>query len=97
MIAGSGCHSPAISDLPPEYHFKNQAQIYTHIVGWQEPVREGAAAARKALDESRLGLEGSSSPIERRAQVQLMINQADGILDAVEKDGSWGVHAPKPH
>ena len=36
----------------------------------------------------------TSATVQARAQAQLMINQAQEIIDAVAKDGSSGVHAP---
>jgi hypothetical protein len=33
-------------------------------------------------------------PKSSLAQAQVMVNQAQDILDTVSKDGFWGVHAP---
>jgi hypothetical protein len=31
----------------------------------------------------------------QKAEIQVMANQAQEIVNAIQKDGSWGVHAPK--
>jgi hypothetical protein len=94
LIQAGGCHSPAVSELPPEYQFKTQKQVYDRVYSWQNPVKEGMAAARKELDGARKALAKSTVPVISKAQAQLMINQAQEIIDAIQKDGSSGVHAP---
>ncbi len=94
MVQAGGCHSPALSQLPDEYKFKTQQQIYERVVAWQKPVKEGVAETKKLLTDARKALASAKTPVTTRAQAQLMINQAQEIIDAIEKDGSSGVHAP---
>ena len=90
-----GCHSPAQSSQPKELQFTNQRMIYDKVMIWQNPVKTGLAEV-----ESRpQGPEPACSPRAtlgkaQKAQVQLMVNQAQDIVKSVKKDGSWGVHAP---
>jgi hypothetical protein len=94
LVGGSGCHSPVVSQLPVDLHFKNQAQVYERIRGWQAPVKTGLGDARQALGAARTALSASQVPVATRAQAQLLINQAETLIEAVEADGSSGVHAP---
>ena len=94
VIEGGGCHSGVQSSQPKDLQFTNQRMIYDKIMTWETPVKEGLEAVKAALagmnDQiSKSGL----SPLEK-AQVQVMANQAQDIVTAIEKDGSWGVHAP---
>ena len=50
-------------------------------------VKATLARLAPALEKSRL-------PLAAKAQAQLMANQAADIVTSVEKDHSWGVHAP---
>jgi hypothetical protein len=90
-----GCHSPAQSSLPKEFQFTTQTMIYDKVVGWQNPVKQGMAGVSASLDKLRQAIIKSRGPVAGKAQAQLMANQAQDILDAVRKDGSWGVHAPE--
>jgi len=89
-----GCHSPAMSQLPKEYQFTTQKMIYDKVVGWQGPVKTGVAEVNAALDKLRPAFAKSHAAVSAKAQAQLMANQAQDIISAVQKDGSWGVHAP---
>jgi hypothetical protein len=95
LIQNGGCHSPVLSQLPADYQFKDQKQIYEHVMNWQRPVTSGMDAANKSLKEARVVLGKSKAAVSTKAQAQLMINQAQDIVDAIGKDGSKGVHAPK--
>jgi hypothetical protein len=89
-----GCHSPTLSQLPDELHFKNQKQIYDKVMSWEQPVKTGLAAVQAAIGKAQPALAKSKAPQAKRAQAQLMLNQAVEIVDAIRKDGSSGVHAP---
>jgi mannose/cellobiose epimerase-like protein (N-acyl-D-glucosamine 2-epimerase family) len=54
----------------------------------------GVADAKASLSDARAALAVSHAAVSGKAQAQVMINQAQGILDAVLADGSSGVHAP---
>ena len=95
MAAAGGCHSPAQSQLPEDLRFTSQKMIYGKVVAWQNPVKTGLKEVKAALAKLAPDLAKSRLPQPRRAQVQAMVNQAQEIVDAVEKDGSWGVHAPQ--
>ena len=94
MVENSGCHSPVVSKLSKSKQFRTQQQIYDRVYSWQQPVKEGMAAATKSLEGARKALADSKAVVGSKAQSQLMINQAQDILDAIERDGSKGVHAP---
>jgi hypothetical protein len=94
LIRTGGCHSPAMSELPGKLKFKSQQQIYERVMTWQQPVKDGMAEIKVALENACKAMAGSKAPKERQAEAQLMINQAQEIFDAVAKDGSSGVHAP---
>jgi len=94
VVAGGGCHSGVQSFQPKELRFTNQKMIYDRVVAWQKPVKDGLAAVKAALPNVDAGLAKSHLNAAEKAQVQLMVNQAEAIVAAIEKDGSWGVHAP---
>jgi hypothetical protein len=94
LAAAGGCHSPAQSQLPKPLLFTEQRQIYDRVVAWQQPVKQGLGETRKLLAKVRDGLAASRLPTARQAQVQLMVNQGQEIIDAIGRDGSSGVHAP---
>jgi len=89
-----GCHSPTLSQLPKELHFTNQKQIYDRVMTWEKPVKDGLAAVQAVIAKARPALAASKQPQAKRAQAQLMLNQAAEIVEAIRKDGSSGVHAP---
>lgn len=94
MAQTGGCHSAVLSQLPQALHFTNQKMIYDKVVTWQKPVKDGMAQLKATLAKIRPTIAGSKMPQPRKAEAQLMVNQAQDIVDAVNKDGSWGVHAP---
>ena len=89
-----GCHSPAQSSQPKELLFTNQRMIYDKVMTWETPVKKGLAEVEAALKELGPMLAKSQLGKAQKAQVQLMVNQAQDIVKSVKKDGSWGVHAP---
>jgi hypothetical protein len=94
LASAGGCHSPAQSALPKDLKFTNQKQIYERVMTWERPVKDGVAVAKGLLDVARKALPGTRVAKAQQAQAQLMVNQAQDLLDAVERDGSNGVHAP---
>jgi len=94
LAATGGCHSPAQSAQPKGLLFTNQKMIYDKVVGWQKPVKDGVAELEAQLKTLRPALAASPAAKKDKAQIQLMLNQTQEILDTVRKDGSWGVHAP---
>jgi hypothetical protein len=94
MLGAGGCHSPAQSSQPKELQFTNQKMIYDKVMLWQKPVKEGMTEAKTSLTIANSRLLTAKLSDQQRAQVQLMINQAQAILKSIQKDGSWGVHAP---
>ena len=94
MAQAGNCHSAALSKLPAELHFTNQRMIYDRVIAWQKPVKEGLVEVKAALAKIRPAILASKQRQPEKAQAQLMANQAQDIVDAIEKDASWGVHAP---
>jgi hypothetical protein len=94
VIAGGGCHSGVQSSQPKDLQFTNQRMIYDKVMGWETPVKAGVAAVKAALANINAEITKSRLSTAQKAEVQLMANQAQEILTAVQKDGSWGVHAP---
>ena len=94
VVAGGGCHSGVQSFQPKELQFTNQKMIYDKVMAWEQPVKDGLASVKTSLAKIERGLSDSKLSIAEKAQIQLMDNQAEDIVKAIEKDGSWGVHAP---
>lgn len=94
LVNGGGCHSPVVSQLPDDYKFKTQKQAFDRVFGWQKPVKDGMAEVKATLEATRKALAAAKAPVTQKAQAQLMVNQAQEIVDAIAKDGSWGAHAP---
>ena len=95
MKDNKGCHSPVLSELKPTLHFKNQKQVYDEVMGWQTPVKN-------EFSEVKIGIEGIYSLLETKkldpsdkARVYELVQNAQEIIDMVEKDGSWGMHGFK--
>jgi len=94
VINAGGCHSAVQSSQPKELQFTNQRTIYDKVMGWETPVKEGVAAVTAALANINASLPKSRLSATQKAQVRVMANQAQDIITAIQKDGSWGVHAP---
>jgi len=69
-------------------HFTDQKVVYEKVIAWQKPVKEGMADVTAALGKIRPTIATSNVPRPQKANAQLMVNQAQDILDAVQKDGS---------
>jgi hypothetical protein len=93
LEAAGGCHSPVRSQLGVK--FKDQQAVFDVVKKWQQPVKEGVAAVKADLSRAAPLVLASKLPAAKLAQAQTMLNQADDIVTAIEKDGSSGVHAPK--
>ena len=65
------------------------------VVGWQKPVKDTVKELKANFAKIDPKLAASKLPQGQKAQVQVMVNQAKDIVNAIEKDGSWGVHAPE--
>jgi hypothetical protein len=94
VIEGGGCHSGVQSSQPKELQFTNQKMIYDKIMAWERPVKDGVKSIRAALETINEQLTNSQLSAREKAEVQVMAIQAQDIVTAIEKDGSWGVHAP---
>lgn len=95
MQDAGGCHSPVISQLPEELHFTSQKMIYEKVMAWENPVKAGVAEVKANLAKVRPALAAAKPGSANLAQATLMANQAQDLVDAVERDGSNGVHAPR--
>jgi len=95
LAGAGGCHSPTMSQQGKELHFTSQRQIYDRVMTWEKPVAAGLAEVEAALAKARPAVAAGKQPRTKLAEAQLMINQAQDVLDAIAKDGSKGVHAPK--
>jgi hypothetical protein len=65
------------------------------VVGWQKPVKDGVKGLKETFAKLDPQLVASKMSPAQKGQIQVMINQAKDIVTSVEKDGSWGVHAPE--
>jgi hypothetical protein len=95
LAGAGGCHSPVQSELPKSLHFRSQRQIYDVVVGWQKPVVDGVKDVRASLASLKPAIAAAKPGSARLAEAQLYVNQAEEIVDALDADGSSGVHAPK--
>lgn len=95
LLNNGGCHSGAQSQLPKQLHFTDQKQIFEVVDAWQRPVKKGIKGLQENFTKLDPLLASSGKAQADKAQIQVMINQAKDIVSAIEKDGSWGVHAPE--
>jgi len=95
VLEAGGCHSPAQSAQPKDLQFTNQRMIYDRVMVWQKPIKEGVTEVKTQLTLAASRLMNAKLTDAQRAQVQVMLNQAQTSIDSVQKDGSWGVHAPE--
>jgi hypothetical protein len=94
LLHAGGCHSGAQSQLPKNLHFTDQKQVFNVVEGWQRPVKESVKGLKANFARLDPQLASSAIPQAQKGQIQVMLNQAKDIVTAIEKDGSWGVHAP---
>ncbi len=95
VLQAGGCHSPAQSAQPKDLQFTNQKMIYDRVMVWQKPVKDGVSEVKTQLTLATSRLMNAKLTDTQRAQVQVMLSQAQSNIDSVQKDGSWGVHAPE--
>ncbi len=95
VLEAGGCHSAAQSAQPKDLQFTNQRMIYDRVMVWQKPIKEGVTEVKTQLTLAASRLMNAKLTDAQRAQVQVMLNQAQTSIDSVQKDGSWGVHAPE--
>lgn len=92
--SAGGCHSPVLSELKDDLKFRNQRQIYDVVNGWQKPVKEGIASTRALLGKVKPALDAAKVSKARIAEAQHLASDAEEICASLERDGSFGVHAP---
>lgn len=95
VIEGGGCHSPVQTVLSERLQFKDQESIYAKVMEWQTPVKDGYTRIHSGLEriEKRLNKATSLSQSDK-VQVRLLSNHARQQAELIERDGSWGLHAP---
>ncbi|EOG6950725.1 cytochrome c3 family protein [Edwardsiella piscicida] len=95
VVEGGGCHSPVQTVLSERLQFKDQESIYAKVMEWQTPVRDGYVRIRSGLTriEKRLA-KAPALALSDQVQIRLLSGQARAQADLIEKDGSWGLHAP---
>jgi hypothetical protein len=94
LRSAGGCHSPVVSTLRPGLQFRSQRQIYEIVNGWQRPVKDCAAEARALIAQARPAVASSKLSRAKLAEATHLLNDAEEILAALDRDGSHGVHAP---
>ncbi len=94
VMNNKGCHSAFLSELEKGLQYTDQKQIYGEVMKWQNPVKDGYKAAIAAEDRLVKLLEITKVPAEAKAQILMYFDKAKEITTQIEKDGSWGVHAP---
>lgn len=94
VMNNKGCHSPFLSELEKGLQYTDQKQIYGEVMKWQNPVKDAHKAAVAASKNITKLLEVTKVPVEAKAQILMYVDKANEIIAQVEKDGSWGVHAP---
>ncbi len=93
VVDNKGCHSPFQSELDEGLIYKDQKEIYGEVMKWQTPVKEGQKKNVEAAARINKLLEVSKLKPEERTDVQLLLDKAQDIINQIDKDGSYGVHA----
>lgn len=94
VMNNKGCHSVFLSELEKGLQYTDQKQIYGEVMKWQNPVKDGYKAAVAAEERLTKLLEITKVPADAKAQILMYFDKAKEITTQIEKDGSWGVHAP---
>ena len=89
-----GCHSAFLSELEEGLQYTDQKQIYDEVMEWQNPVKDGYKTAVAAQERIAKLLEVTKVPVDAKTEIMMLVDKARDITIEVEKDGSWGVHAP---
>jgi hypothetical protein len=84
-IGSIGTVAKATAAACDKCHKEGTGDIY--IPSWQSQIKKLYAQVSKDLDQIK-----GSGQVTSDEQLQNSIEQAEAILDAVESDGSWGVH-----
>lgn len=92
---GQGCHSKATSTLDEGLIYKDQSAIYEEILKYQTPVKEAYQKAKGGIERMRELLEITKLKPADQTDVRLLLDKAQDIVDEIDEDGSWGMHAPR--
>lgn len=90
-----GCHSKTTSKLDEGLVYKDQSAVYHEIVKYQTPVKDGWERAKGGIERMRQLMEVTKLSYAEQAELRLMLDKAQEIVDEVKEDGSWGMHAPR--
>ena len=93
VVDGKGCHSQFISELDKGLHYEDQKEIYGEVVKMQTPVKTGYEKLVKGVERITKMLEVTKLSAEAKAEVLMLLDQAEAVAKQVKEDGSWGVHA----
>ena len=95
VTENKGCHSVFMSELEKGLQYSDQKQAYDDIMEWQTPVKDGYKAAVGAQERIVKLLEVTKLDATAKTEVLMLLDKSKDITKEIEKDGSWGVHAPK--
>ena len=62
---------------------------------WQNPVKDTYKAAVAGQERIVKLLEVTKVPVDAKTQILMLLDKSKDITQQIEKDGSWGVHAPE--
>ena len=94
VMNNKGCHSAFLSELEKGLQYTDQKQIYDEVMKWQNPVKDAYKAAVAAQERIEKLLEVTKVPTEAKTQILMLVDKSKDITTQIEKDGSYGVHAP---
>ncbi len=95
VTENKGCHSVFMSELEKGLQYSDQKQAYDDVMEWQTPVKDGYKAAVGAQERIVKLLEVTKLDATAKTEVLMLLDKSKDITKEIEKDGSWGVHAPK--
>lgn len=95
VTENKGCHSVFMSELEKGLQYSDQKQAYDDVMEWQTPVKDGYKAAVGAQERIVKLLEVTKLDASAKTEVLMLLDKSKDITKEIEKDGSWGVHAPK--
>ena len=95
VMNNKGCHSPFLSELEKGLQYTDQKQIYDEVMEWQNPVKDTYKAAVAGQERIVKLLEVTKVPVDAKTQILMLLDKSKDITQQIEKDGSWGVHAPE--
>ena len=88
-----GCHSSATSKLDRGLIYLNQQEIYDEVVKIQRPVKASFKRITQDLERIKKLLEVTRLSQADQTDIRLLVDKAADIIEMIEKDGSWGMHA----